>query len=94
MKTNLDRRRALLTLLAATPVLAFQTPGETFKPLGFRVDATAYDSTTSLLDLRLNFPEAGDREFLFLRITINGKEEVRLSIKEALGILRGPGGPA
>jgi hypothetical protein len=94
MKTDPSKRRALLTLLAAVPVLAYQTPGEEskgleFKPRGFRIEATG-TSAVSLLDLSMTFPEAGSGEFLFLRIRINGKEELRLSIKDAMDILRGP----
>lgn len=91
--TPLARRRALLTLLAAVPVLAYQTLGENtkpldFKPRGFRVEAQG-TSLVSLLDLSMTFPESGAGEFLFLRIRINGKEEVRLSIRDAMDILRG-----
>lgn len=88
MKTEPSKRRALLTLLAAVPVLAFATPGEDIKPKGFRVEATG-ESSFSLLDLSMTFPESGAGEFLFLRIRINGKEELRLSVKDAMDILKG-----
>jgi hypothetical protein len=69
-------------------MLAYQVPGEDTKPKELKVDTTG-EFPTYLLDLSMTFPESGAEQFLFLRVRINGKEELRLSIKDALNILRG-----
>lgn len=88
MQQGMTKRQALLAILGAAPVMAYAQPGEEIKPRGFRMDASG-TSTTGLMDLRITLPESGAGEFLFLRVTVNGKEEVRVSIAEAIRILKG-----
>jgi hypothetical protein len=84
---KLTKRQALLALLGAAPVMMF---GQEFKPGGIRL---AIDAKTigrvSLLELGLILPEPRDGKALFLRVTVNGKEELAISIDEALAILKG-----
>ncbi len=81
----MTKRQALLVLLAATPVLAY---GQKFEPGGFRVDLPERDSHVVLLQLNLTLPEPRDGKALFLKITVNGKEELAISMDEALRILK------
>ena len=87
-KPGLTKRQALLALLGASPIIAYGRQEDDIKARGFRMEATP-DGAVSLLDLRLTIAEprpAGD--VLFLRVWVNGKEEVRVSLDEALRILK------
>jgi hypothetical protein len=86
-KSGMTKRQALLTLLGAAPILAYGRQGDDIETRGFRIDATT-TSKTSLLELNLIVTDANRPDILFLLVTINGKEEVRISIDEALRILK------
>jgi hypothetical protein len=89
---KMTKRQALLALLAATPVLAY---GQEFKPGGLRLelDGKRYDRF-SLLELNLTLPEPHNSKALFLRVVVNQKEELTISVDEALEILKGPASTA
>ena len=84
---KMTKRQALLALLGATPALAY---GQEFAPGGLRfgIDAKAMERV-SLLELRLTLPEPRDGKALLLRVVVNGKEELTISVDEALEILKG-----
>lgn len=87
----MTKRQALFTLLGATPIIAYGNQEDSSKARGFRLDAIP-DATVSLLELRLTLSErrpSGD--VCFLRVWVNGKEEVRISLDEALRILKDDG---
>lgn len=89
-KPGMTKRQALLALLGAAPILAYGRQENDVKVRGFRIDATT-DSATSLLELNLTVTDANRPNLLFLRFTINGKEKVRISLDEALRILKDDG---
>ena len=87
-KPGLTKRQALLALLGAAPILAYGRQGDDIKARGFRMEATP-DGAFSLLELRLTIAEPRPvGEVLFLRVFVNDKEEVRISLDEALRILK------
>lgn len=86
--SKMTKRQALLVLLGATPVLAY---GQEFKPGGIRYGfEPKTEDRVSLLQLNLTFPEPHDGKALFLKVVVNGKEELVISVDEALEILKGP----
>ena len=92
-KTGMTKRQALLALLGAAPIIAYGNQ-ESIKARGFRIDARP-DDTVSLLELRFTLADSQPREkVLFLRVWVNDKEQVRISLDEALRILKDEGNPA
>jgi len=89
-KPGMTKRQALLALLGAAPILAYGNQVD-LKTSGFRIDAST-SSDISLLQLDLIVTEANRPDALFLKVTVNGKEEVRISLDEALQILKDDGG--
>ena len=88
-KPGMTKRQALLALLGAAPILAYGRQEDDIKSRGFRIDIQRGDNTLSLLELRLKIAEPrtpGD--VLFLRVFVNDKEQVRISLDEALRILK------
>lgn len=89
---RMTKRQALLAMLAAAPIIAYgqSRPGAKEKELKFAGKGSAGDSIT-LLDLDVDFGGGSldPKDIVFLRVTVNGQERVKLSLTEALEILKG-----
>ena len=80
-KPGMTKRKALLALLGAAPALMHGQE--------FTVELPEGSGDVVLLELRFDADQGLDTNVLFLRVLVNGKEEVRLSLREALDILKG-----
>ena len=92
-QSKMTKRQALLALLAAVPVLSYgrQPNPKALKPTGRRLDVDVDKSISqfALLELNLTTNQLGQPALLFLKITVDGKEEVKVSVAEAIQILKG-----
>lgn len=80
-KPGMTKRKALLALLGAAPALMYGQE--------FTVKLPEGSGDAVLVELRFDAEQGLDTNVLFLRVLVNGKEEVRVSLREALDILKG-----
>lgn len=88
VKPGMTKRKSLLALVGAAPALAYGQQAEE-AGLEYRVALPPGSGTMTLLQVSFDVKAGLDAEVLFLRVLVNGKEEVRVSLREALDILKG-----
>ncbi len=93
MPGKLTKRQALLVLLGTIPVMAFGRQGHTDGNEGPHTlmywGNTPEEGGTSLLVIDFQTPKSPRSRTDFLVVRVDGKEECRISLQDALDILKG-----